>query len=125
SLLAWTDFLGRAPEGSVVVLEGNDSDRALMGELSAETLQFRRVNGFITDGGSRDCAFIEKLGFPVFCSYRTPRDIVGAWSPDAFDERVSIGGTAVNPGDFVLADIDGIAVIPAAIAEEVVAEVEA
>jgi 4-hydroxy-4-methyl-2-oxoglutarate aldolase len=121
SLLRWTELLARAPRGHVVMTQGNDAERALMGELSAETLQFRGVRGYIVDGGCRDTAFIRRLGFAVFCDKATPRDIVGAWVPVAYDEPINFGQVVVRPGDFVLADCDGIVVIPQAIAAEVVA----
>ncbi len=120
TLLRWTGLLSRAPQGHVVMVQGNDAERALMGELSAETLQFRGVRGYIVDGGCRDTAFIRKIGFPVFCDKATPRDIVGAWVPVAFDEPISYGQVVVRPGDYVLADCDGIVVIPQAIAAEVI-----
>jgi regulator of RNase E activity RraA len=120
TLLRWTELLSRSPKGHVVMTQGNDAERALMGELSAETLQFRGVRGYIVDGGCRDTAFIRKIGFPVFCDKATPRDIVGAWVPVAYDEPISFGQVVVRPGDYVLADCDGIVVIPAGIAREVV-----
>ena len=125
TLLAWTEFLSRAPAGHVVVAQGNDRSRALMGELSAETLQRKGVRGYVTDGGCRDCAFILRLGFPVFCAFRTPRDIVGTWLPQSYDEPIEVGGVAVRTGDWLIGDIDGIVIIPGAIAAEVVDEVEA
>jgi len=94
-----------------------------MGELSAETLQFRGVHGVVTDGGCRDCAFIKRIGFPVFARYRTPRDVVGAWTPDSFGEVVMLGEVAIAPGDYLVGDIDGIVRIPAAIAATVADEV--
>ena len=120
TLLRWTGLLSRAPRDHVVMVQGNDTERALMGELSAETLQFRGVRGYIVDGGCRDTAFIRRIGFPVFCDKATPRDIVGAWVPVAFDEPISFGQVVVRPGDYVLADCDGIVVIPSAIAAEVI-----
>jgi len=125
TLLRWTELLSRAPRGHVVVVQGNDGERALMGELSAETLQFRGVRGYIVDGGCRDTAFIRRLGFPVFCDKATPRDIVGAWVPVAYDEPVTFGQVVVRAGDHVLADCDGIVVIPGAIAGAVIADAEA
>jgi len=123
--LRWTGLLGRAPQGHVVMVQGNDAERALMGELSAETLQFRGVRGYIVDGGCRDTAFIRRIGFPVFCDKATPRDIVGAWVPVAFDEPISYGQVVVRPGDWVLADCDGIVVVPQAVAAEVIEEATA
>jgi len=121
TLLRWTEFLARAPSGHVVMMQGEDDRRALMGELSAETLLFRGVRGYIVDGGCRDTAFIRRLGFAVFADKATPRDIVGAWVPVAYDEPISYGQVVVWPGDWVLADCDGIVVIPGAIAAEVIA----
>jgi regulator of RNase E activity RraA len=122
TLLRWTELLSRSPPGHVVMVQGNDAERALMGELSAETLQFRGVRGYIVDGGCRDTGFIRKIGFPVFCDKATPRDIVGAWVPVAYGEPISYGQVVVHSGDYVLADCDGIVVIPQAIAEDVVTD---
>jgi len=124
SLLAWTEFLSLAPKGHVVACQPQDDIRALMGELSAETLQFRGVLGYIVDGGCRDNDFIRKIGFPVFARFQSPRDIVGAWRPEAYGEPISLGGVTVANGDLILADIDGIVVIPRNIAEEVIDQVE-
>jgi regulator of RNase E activity RraA len=124
SLIAWTEFLGAAPKDHVVVCQPQDRVRALMGELSAETLQFRGVRGYVVDGGSRDNAFVRKLGFPVFSRFQTPRDIVAAWMPEAYGEPITIGQVRVATGDYVIADIDGIVVIPQDIAEEAVSRVE-
>lgn len=95
-----------------------------MGELSSETLQHKGVRGYIVDGGCRDSAFVEKMGFPVFCRYYTPVDIVGKWAADSFGEPVTIGSVTIHTGDHVLADRDGVVVIPAAILEEVTQRVE-
>jgi 4-hydroxy-4-methyl-2-oxoglutarate aldolase len=124
SLIAWTEFLSVAPPGHVVVCQPQDGVRALMGELSAETLPFRGIKGYIVDGGTRDMSFIRKIGFPVFAKFCTPRDVVAAWVPEAFGETITIGQVLISDGDYILADIDGIIVIPQAIAEEVIGKVE-
>ncbi|MEX3007875.1 RraA family protein [Hoeflea sp. TYP-13] len=124
TLLAWTEFLAAAPKDHVVVCAGNDDSLALMGELSAETLQYRGVKGYVTDGGCRDCDFILRLGFPVFSRFKTPRDVVGSWSADAFQKPVTIGGVSIRPGDYIICDIDGAVVIPEDLAQAVVDDVE-
>lgn len=124
SLIAWTELLTLAPRDHVVVCQPQDRVRALMGELSAETLQSRGVLGYIVDGGSRDNAFVRKLGFPVFARFQTPRDIVAAWIPEAYGEPITIGQVRIATGDYVLADIDGIVVVPEDMAAEAVARVE-
>ena len=124
SLLRWTELLGTPPAGHVVVCQPQDDDRALMGELSAETLQFRGVKGYIVDGGCRDVSFIKALGVPVFCRFTTPRDIVAAWTPEALNVPIQIGEVTIHPGDYAIADQDGIVILPGAHAEAIVTRVE-
>ena len=123
--VAWTGLLGGVPAGRVLVCQPNDDELAHMGELSAETLELRGVRGYIVDGGCRDVEFIRQRIFPVFCRYMTPTDIVARWLPEAAGEPIEIGGVALAAGDHVLADDDGIVVLPAARAEEIVAATEA
>ena len=95
-----------------------------MGELSAEALHLRGVRGYIVDGGCRDNAFIQKLGFPVFARFQTPRDIVRAWAVETLGETIEIGSVQIHTGDFVLADIDRIVIIPEKSEALIVSEVE-
>ena len=124
TLVQWTGLLSKAPAGKVLVCQPNTYDIALMGELSAETLNFRGVRGYVVDGGCRDTDFILELGFPVFCSFTTPKDIVGRWIPDRFGEPITIGEVTISSGDYLLADRDGVVVIPARIVEEAVTKTE-
>ena len=124
SLLSWTGMLSAAPSGSVVVCQPNDSTIAHMGELSAETLKFRGVKGYIVDGGNRDTDFILKLGFPVFCRYLTPSDIVERWMVQTMGEPITIGDVGIKTGDYIVADRDGAVVIPAAAASDVANRVD-
>jgi 4-hydroxy-4-methyl-2-oxoglutarate aldolase len=124
TLVQWTGLLSRAPKGKVLVCQPNTYDIALMGELSSETLHFRGVRGYVVDGGCRDTDFILKLGFPVFCSFNTPKDIVGKWVPDRFGEPITIGEVTLCTGDFLIGDRDGVVVIPGRLADEVVAKTE-
>jgi len=91
-----------------------------MGELSAEVLQFRGVRGYIVDGGCRDSAFIQRLGFIVFCRYYTPLDIVGRWVPETLGAPIVIGDVTIHSGDYVMADRDGTVIIPIKQLESVV-----
>ncbi|UCH27071.1 MAG: RraA family protein [Trueperaceae bacterium] len=124
TLLGWTALLSKAPAGSVVICQPNDSSMAHMGELSAETLQFRGVRGYIVDGGCRDSAFISGIGFRVFSRYFTPVDVVGRWVADRYGEPITIGEVTISTGDYVMADRDGIVIIPAEMAEDVVTRTE-
>ncbi len=124
TLVQWTGLLSKAPAGKVLVCQPNTSMVALMGELSAETLQRKGVLGYVVDGGCRDTEFILKLGFPVFCSFNTPADIVGRWVPDRLGEPVTIGEVTISSGDYLLGDRDGVVVIPATLAQEAIAKTE-
>lgn len=124
TLLEWTGLLSKAPPGKVVICQPNNHEVALMGELSASALQLKGVLGYIVDGGCRDVAMVEALGFPVFCSFYTPSDIVARWVPTSFGQPVTIGAVTICTGDYVIADRDGVVVIPAALAAEVVAKTE-
>ena len=119
SLLSWTGMLSAAPSGSVVVCQPNDSTIAHMGELSAETLKFRGVKGYVVDGGNRDTDFILNLGFPVFCRYLTPSDIVARWQVQTMGEPITIGDVRIHTSDFILGDRDGVVVMPASAASNV------
>ena len=112
TLLAWTGFLSKAPNNKVVICQPNNHEVALMGELSAETLQLKGVRGYIVDGGARDLDFILKIDFPVWSSFYTPRDVVGFWQPTQFEHTIKIDNTTINNNDYVLADIDGVVIIP-------------
>jgi len=112
TLLAWTGFLSKAPKNKVVICQPNNHEVALMGELSAETLQLKGVRGYIVDGGARDLDFILKIDFPLWSSFYTPRDVVGYWKPTDFEKTIKIGNTIINNNDYVLADIDGVVIIP-------------
>ncbi|MDC1135203.1 RraA family protein [Alphaproteobacteria bacterium] len=114
ALLAWTEFLSAASKGHVVICAGQTENIALMGELSAETLQARGVLGYVSDGGCRDADFIRKIGFQTFHRFYTPRDVVGAWSVDEMQTPIKIGDVNIAPGDYVIADIDGVVIIPGA-----------
>lgn len=124
SLLKWCEMLSAAPTDTVLVCQPNDHSLAHMGELSAETLSYKKVRGYVVDGGCRDSEFIERIGWPVFCRYFTPRDIVSAWAVTDFGKAIEIDGVRIHTDDYVLADRDGIIIIPGAIINDVVEETE-
>jgi 4-hydroxy-4-methyl-2-oxoglutarate aldolase len=124
SLMSWTGLLSKAPSGSVLVCQPNDSTIAHMGELSAETLNHRGVLGYVVDGGNRDSDFIKKLGWPVFFRYFTPKDVVGKWAVESMGEPIVIGQVEITSGDWILADIDGVVVIPQSMIESVLDKTE-
>ena len=121
TLVAWVSMLSGVEPGTILVCQPNDASVAVMGGLSAETLRHRGVRGYIVDGGCRDVGAIARLGFPVWCRFFTPRGVAASWLPDAFGEPVTIGEVRIAPGDYIVADRDGVVAVPAGRTGEVAA----
>lgn len=87
-------------------------------------LQYRGIRGYIVDGGARDTEFICRIGFPTFCRYTVPIDVVGVWLPMSLGEPIKIGDVEIISGDYIIADRDGVVRIPGEMAEDVTAAAE-
>ena len=117
-------MLGDLKCGDVIVSQPHDSLSAHLGELSCESARFRGARGAVIDGGSRDIDYILKLGFPVFCRYRTPADVIGRWRLVSYGQPIQIGEVGIRRGDFIVGDKDGVLVIPKQITLEVLQKSE-
>ena len=118
-------MLGDVPEGDVAVYSCDQDIAAHLGELSVTSLKARGVAGCVLDGGCRDVSFIRDQGFPVFTRFVTPEDSTWCWELEATQVPVAIGRVRIEPGDWIVGDDDGVVVVPAAIAEDVLVEAEA
>jgi 4-hydroxy-4-methyl-2-oxoglutarate aldolase len=118
-------MLGSVPAGHVAVYQANERTAAHLGELSTASLQARGCAGAVLDGGCRDVGFILEQRFPVFCRYTTARDSVFRWEVAATGVPVTIGDVRVHPDDYVVADRDGIVVVPLEVRDAVLADAEA
>jgi regulator of RNase E activity RraA len=105
-------MLGDLKCGDVIVSQSHDRISAHLGELSCESARFRGARGAVIDGGARDIDYILKLGFPVFCRYRTPADVIGRWKLVSYGLPIQIGEVRIRRGDFIVGDKDGVLVIP-------------
>jgi regulator of RNase E activity RraA len=107
----------RAEPGSVLVVEGGDVDYALAGGNVCAVAQRHGIAALVVDGVVRDLAEIRALAFPVFARGVIPipgaKDALGTLA-----EPVRCGGVVVAPGDLIVADEEGIVVLPRATAEE-------
>jgi 4-hydroxy-4-methyl-2-oxoglutarate aldolase len=120
------EMLGAVPPGHVVVYETRDRSCSQLGELSVTSLKARGAAGAVLDGGCRDVDFILREDFPVFARYLSPQDSVPRWELVAHGGvTVTIGGVRIAPGDWVVADLDGIVVVPGELLVEVLEEAEA
>ena len=104
----------RAPAGSALVVElGDVRELGYWGEVLTTAAQARGISGLVIDGGVRDTEALEAHGFPVFAALVALR---GASKIRAGATGVPIrcGGVAVEPGDWVVGDGDGVVVVPGA-----------
>lgn len=111
--------VGLAKPGDVLVVNGfGATDRALLGDQLARRLQRRGVVGAVIDGAVRDRGSLESLSYPVFARGVNPAGPF-KYGPGTIGEPVAVGGVVCMPGDIVVADDDGVAVIPRVRATEV------
>lgn len=107
-------ILDEAPAGSVLVYVLEDGlDIAAMGNLMATTAKVRGITGAVIDGGVRDIEEVTQIGFPVFSRSVTPATSVGRLVATTKNEPVTCGGVRVRQGDYIVADWDGVVVVPA------------
>jgi 4-hydroxy-4-methyl-2-oxoglutarate aldolase len=108
---------------SVWATHGNFS-AAHWGEIMSTAARERGCTGAVLDGGVRDTSFILEMNFPVFCRFKCSASSIGRWSIRKFQVPILIGQTQIVPDDFIIGDIDGVVVIPQAVAYEVLTEAE-
>lgn len=104
----------------VMVVEDGE-DIAGMGGLMGTAMAARGYAGAVIDGGVRDVAYLRKIGFPVFATGIVPSTSVHHYRFAGAQIPVVCNGVPVNPGDIVVADSDGVAVVPQAQAQAVLA----
>jgi 4-hydroxy-4-methyl-2-oxoglutarate aldolase len=115
--------------GEVTVWSGGGHGVCFFGELIALGMKRRGSRGALVDGGIRDIEWIARQRLPVYARYRTPVQSIGRWKVSRWQVPVEMPGATkkrvrVKPGDFVLADADGVIVIPARVVEKVLVEAE-
>jgi regulator of RNase E activity RraA len=108
------------PPGHVLIADTHGMDvSGTFGDILVARLQVRGVAGIVSDGPMRDIAELRKMDFPVFArGNAAPPSYASMLAADA-QVPIGCGGVAVFPGDIVIADPDGVVILPAAIAEEV------
>ncbi|WP_309127791.1 fumarylacetoacetate hydrolase family protein [Microbacterium sp.] len=107
-------------EGEVIVIEARgDASTGTLGDILALRAKTRGAAGVVTDGGVRDFDAVAEIGLPVFSKGAHPSVLGRKHVPWEVDVTIACGGAAVQPGDIIVGDGDGVIVIPAALAEEV------
>jgi regulator of RNase E activity RraA len=109
---------GSTDDVYVMALE-DGQDIAGMGGLMGTAMAARGYAGAVIDGGVRDVAYLRKIGFPVFATGIVPSTSVHHYRFAGAQIPVLCDGVPVNPGDLVVADSDGVVVVPRSKAQEV------
>lgn len=113
-LSAVFDGIALAPAGSVLAIDSHGAlNSAFWGERTTRAALARGLSGALIDGACRDVATVRKLGFAVFCTATVPN----AGLPGGRGEvgvLIALGGQSVAPGDLLVADENGVVVVPRA-----------
>ena len=105
--------IDQGPADSVYVMVVEDgADIAGMGGLMGTAMHARNFSGAVIDGGVRDVAYLNKIGFPVYALGIVPSTSIGHYRFAGANIPVVCDGVPVNAGDIVAADADGVVVVP-------------
>ena len=111
--------------GSMVVWDTNrDQGTAHYGEMMTAASVMQGCVGAVVDGGVRDVDRIVETGFKVWSRYRTPASMAHRFHITQWQQPIRIGRTEVVPGDLIFADMDGIVLVPRALAYDVLIQAE-
>jgi len=120
------DAIDAAPAGSVyVMVVENGLDYAGIGGLMATAMKYRGFAGAVIDASVRDTPQINKLQFPVFSRGIAPSTTINHYRFAGANVPVTCAGVKVSPGDIIVADEDGVAVVQKAKAAEILKKAQA
>ncbi len=115
-------YIDSVRPGEVVIIATDSSNAsAFWGELFSAAALGAGAAAVVTDGNLRDSDKIAALGFPAFSRSRRPIDYRARMSIVGTDVAVTMGDVRIEPGDLIMADDDGVVVVPAAREQEVIA----
>jgi len=106
------------PGDVLVATTGGEYRSALWGELLSTASRARKARGAVIDGLTRDVAKIVAMDFPVFAAGVSPLDSKGRLDGIRHGRPIQVGECVVRPGDWIFGDVDGVVVVPAALADQ-------
>lgn len=116
------DYLDETPAGAVVVLDNaGRTDCTVWGGILSRIGAHRGIEGTVINGVCRDTSEADAAGYPLYAIGRFMRTGKDRVQVEAVNEPVSLGDIRVVPGDYIIADQDGVVVVPAARAADVFA----
>ncbi len=115
-----TEALDQLEEGEIYLAGGGAMRCAYWGELLTATARTRGAYGAVIDGYHRDTPQMLAQDYPVFSRGRYAQDSGVRTQVADYRCRIEVGNVAVEPGDLIFADLDGVLVIPQAVEREVI-----
>ncbi len=117
--------MGSCEPGDVLVCDGMGRKYAAIGgDVKLLQLKMRGAAGVVTDAAIRDLDIVQGYGLTIFAGGRTPAGGAGEIDPFEANGTIQCGGVAVRPGDLIVGDDDGVVVVPAGVAADVIDWVE-
>ncbi len=110
-----------AMEGEVIAIAGTNGvqNSGCLGDILCSRMKMRGVQAFITDGMVRDIEGIEQTKLPIWANGTVAPSSVAGLTFVGWQEPIGVGGAAIFPNDYLIADRDGVIVIPQEIADEI------
>ena len=114
-----------AEAGDVIVIDNRgDLHNNCWGEILSMGAKAKGVAGVVVDGAARDIDACKEFGFPVYARGAVPLTARGRIMEESFNEVIRVGDVQVRPGDVVMADVNGVVVVPSESVERVLAAAE-
>jgi regulator of RNase E activity RraA len=114
-----------ANPGDIIVIDNHgDIKNNCWGEILSMAAKMKGVAGVVVDGAARDVDMCEEFEFPVYARGTVPITARGRIMQESFNTTIRVGDVQVNPGDIVMADVNGVVFIPVEHLEEVLQTAE-
>lgn len=123
-ITSYLEMFNELKPDHVLVSVNSDTRVGHLGELTGNSAQRHGCVGVILDGNLRDIEGLREIGLQVFYRDLSPLNAIGRWEMVASQTPVTIEEVTIHPGDVILAEFDGVLVIPAADAERVLIHAE-
>ena len=112
------EAIDKSEKGTVLVVDTNQGQTAVWGELATWSAKLKGLAGVVIDGAVRDYDDLLKIKFPIFSRYIVPN----AGEPKGFGEigaEITCGNQPIRTGDWIIGDDSGVVVVPQEIAQEI------
>jgi len=114
-----------ASAGDIIVIDNRgDTNNNCWGEILSMGAKMKGVSGVVVDGAARDIDACKEFGFPVYARGAVPITARGRIMEESVNEVVRIGDIQVRPGDIVMADVNGVVIVPVEKLDDVVKSAE-